>query len=63
MTVIEEAKEAMLSMEINELIDKNAAENLIAYIDQMYLKDESAQAYEAYEEFMRPYNDYSRLRH
>ena len=59
MTLIGEAKEAVLNVGINELKDKNEVVNLIALLDQMYFRDESAQAYEAYEtfeKFVRPYN-------
>ena len=42
MALKEKSNEAILNIVINELIDKSAAENLIACLDQMYLKDESA---------------------
>ena len=38
MALKEKSKEAILNIVINELIDKSAAENLIACLDQMYLK-------------------------
>ena len=59
MNLTREAKEAVSNMQINELTDKNGVENLIAVLDQMYLKDKSAQAYEANEifgKFARPHN-------
>ena len=58
MTLTGEAKEALLNMEINELKDNNGVENLIAVLDQMYLRDENPQANEAFktfEKFVRPY--------
>ena len=39
MNLTREAKEAVSNMQINELTDKNGVENLIAVLDQMYLKD------------------------
>ena len=45
-------------MKITGLTGKNGVKNLITFFDQMYLKDGSAQAYEAYETFeklVRPY--------
>ena len=52
-------KEAVLNMKINEFNNKNGVTNLIAVLDQMYLKHQSTQTYKAYErfeKFMRPHN-------
>ena len=38
-------------MDIEKLTEKTGVNNLIAELDKMYLKDESSQAYEAYESF------------
>ena len=38
-------------MNIEALTDKTGVKNLIEELDKMYLKDESSQAYEAYETF------------
>ena len=57
MTLSGEAKEAVLNMNIEALTDKTGIKNLIEELDKMYLKDESSQAYEAYEtfeKFVRP---------
>ena len=57
MTLSGEAKEAVLNMNIEALTDKTGVKNLIEELDKMYLKDESSQAYEAYEtfeKFVRP---------
>lgn len=51
MNLTREAKEAVSNMQINELTDKNGVKNLIVVLDQMYLKDKSAQAYQANEIF------------
>ena len=57
MTLRGEAKEAILNMDIALLTAANGVKNLTDELDKMYLKDESSQAYEAYEifeKFMRP---------
>ena len=58
MTLIGEAREAVLNMDIEKLTDKLGVKYLIEELDKMYLKDESSQAYEAYEcfeKFVRPH--------
>lgn len=61
LTLTREAKEAVLNMEINKLTDKKGVKNPITVLDldQMYFKDESVQAYDAYEtfeKFVRPHD-------
>ena len=51
MTLTGEAREAVLNMDLEKLTDKSGVKNLIEILDNMYLKDESARAYEAYESF------------
>ena len=51
MTLIGVAKEAILNMVTEKLSEKTGLNNLIAELDEIYLKDESSQAYEAYETF------------
>ena len=51
MTLTGEAREAILNMDIEKLTEKAGVNNLMAELDKMYLKDESLQAYEAYETF------------
>ena len=46
-----EAREAILSMDIEKLTEKTGVNSLMAELDKMYLKDESSQAHEAYETF------------
>ena len=46
-----EAREAILNMDVEKLIEKTGVNDLMAELDKMYLKDESSQAYEAYETF------------
>ena len=46
-----EAREVILNMDIEKLTEKAGVNNLMAELDKMYLKDESLQAYEAYETF------------
>ena len=49
MTLTEEAREAILKMDIAKLTENTGVNNSIMELDKMYLKDESSQAYEAYE--------------
>ena len=52
-----EAREQILNMDIKKLTEKTSVNNLMVELDKMYLKDESSQAYEAYEtfeKFVRP---------
>lgn len=59
MTLTGEAKEAVLNLEISSLTGDDGMENLIKELDNLYLKDESSLAYEAYEtfeKFIRPHN-------
>ena len=51
MTLTGEAREVILNMDIEKLTEKAGVNNLMAELDKMYLKDESLQAYEAYETF------------
>ena len=51
------AREEILKMDIKKLTEKTSVNNLMVELDKMYLKDESSQAYEAYEtfeKFVRP---------
>ena len=51
MTLTGEAREVVLNMDLEKLTDKSGVKNLIEILDNIYLKDESSQAYEAYESF------------
>ena len=51
MTLTIEAREAILNMDVEKLTEKTGVNDLMAELDKMYLKDESSQAYEAYETF------------
>ena len=51
MTLTGEAREAILNMDIEKLTEKTGVNHLMADLNKMYLKDESSQAYEAYETF------------
>ena len=53
MTLTGEAREAILNMDIEKLTEKTDANNLMAELDKMYLKDKSSLAYEAYETFKK----------
>ena len=53
MTLTEEAREAISNMDIEKLTEKTDANNLMAELDKMYLKDESSLAYEAHETFKK----------
>ena len=57
MTLTGEARKAILNVDIEKLTEKAGVNNLMVELDKMYLKDESSQAYEAYEtfeQFVRP---------
>ena len=51
LSLISQAREAIVSLDINRLSCDQGVENLIEELDNLYLKDFQYSAYEAYEQF------------
>ena len=51
LSLISQAREAIVSLDINRLSCDQGVENLIEKLDNLYLKDFQYSAYEAYEQF------------